>query len=68
MIDLEPPMEGVAALDLQAQDGDLEEDETRKLAGVPLEVQEAWICEDLIFVLQVSLGCHDGAVILIDRE
>jgi gamma-tubulin complex component 2 len=33
----------------------MEEDETRKLDGVPLEVQEAWICEDLIFVLQVSL-------------
>lgn len=24
------------------------------LDGVPLEVQEAWICEDLMFVLQVS--------------
>jgi hypothetical protein len=23
------------------------------LDGVPLEVQEAWICEDLSFVLQV---------------
>ena len=26
----------------------------RQLDGVPLEVQEAWICEDLMFVLQVS--------------
>lgn len=68
MIDPEPPIEDVAALDLQDQDGDLEEDEMRKLDGVPLEVQEAWICEDLIFVLQVSLGCDDGAVILTDRE
>ena len=25
------------------------------LDGVPLEVQEAWICEDLLFALQVSL-------------
>jgi hypothetical protein len=24
------------------------------LDGVPLEVQEAWICEDLLFVLQVG--------------
>jgi gamma-tubulin complex component 2 len=52
---LEPPIEQVAALDLQ--DGNIEgeaEDDGRKLDGVPLEVQEAWICEDLIFVLQVS--------------
>lgn len=38
--------------------GDVEEDtaevmDVRMLEGVPLEVQEAWICEDLIFVLQV---------------
>lgn len=26
----------------------------RALDGVPLEVQEAWICEDMMFVLQVS--------------
>jgi len=25
------------------------------LDGVPLVVQEAWICEDLLFALQVSL-------------
>lgn len=29
--------------------------EERKLDGVPLVVQEAWVCEDLRFVLQVSL-------------
>lgn len=29
--------------------------EKRLLDEVPLEVQEAWICEDLLFVLQVSL-------------
>lgn len=36
-------------------DGDEgEADDQSKLIGVPLEVQEAWICEDLMFVLQVS--------------
>ena len=30
--------------------------EERKLDGVPLVVQEAWICEDLRFVLQVRPG------------
>lgn len=40
--------------------GEDEEDEIfipemeRLLDGVPLEVQEAWICEDLMYVLQVS--------------
>lgn len=29
-------------------------EERRLLDEVPLEVQEAWICEDLLFVLQVS--------------
>lgn len=28
------------------------EDQERKLDGVPREIQEAWICEDLMFVLQ----------------
>ncbi|WVQ72425.1 hypothetical protein IAR50_001977 [Cryptococcus sp. DSM 104548] len=28
------------------------EEEERLLDGVPLEVQEAWICEDLLFILQ----------------
>jgi gamma-tubulin complex component 2 len=52
---LEPPIEQVAALNLQDRDIEGEaEDDGRKLDGVPLEVQEAWICEDLIFVLQVS--------------
>ncbi|KAK8864313.1 hypothetical protein IAR55_001560 [Kwoniella newhampshirensis] len=32
--------------------GDEEEQASRLLDGVPLEVQEAWICEDLLFVLQ----------------
>jgi hypothetical protein len=26
----------------------------RLLDSVPLEIQEAWICEDIMFVLQVS--------------
>lgn len=30
------------------------------LVGVPLEVQEAWVCEDLMFVLQVSLHVIGG--------
>jgi hypothetical protein len=29
------------------------------LDGVPLEVQEAWICEDLLFVLQVGQRCGE---------
>ena len=29
--------------------------EERLLDDVPLEVQEAWLCEDLLFVLQVSI-------------
>jgi gamma-tubulin complex component 2 len=41
---------------LELEDEDLNTDEDRKLDGVPLEVQEAWICEDLIFVLQVRLS------------
>lgn len=49
-------MEEVAALNL-GDEGEEEEEETGiRLDGVPLEVQEAWICEDLIFVLQVSLA------------
>jgi gamma-tubulin complex component 2 len=38
--------------------GDAVEDEVereRLLDGVPLEIQEAWICEDILFVLQVGL-------------
>jgi gamma-tubulin complex component 2 len=54
VLDLEPPIEEVAGLELRDEDMEME-DETRKLDGVPLEVQEAWICEDLIVVLQVSL-------------
>lgn len=56
---LNPPLEEVAALKLRDAaevDGPHEvEDTGRQLDGVPLEVQEAWICEDLIFVLQVRL-------------
>lgn len=37
-------------------DDEAEETNPRLLDGVPLEVQEAWICEDLLFVLQV--GSH----------
>jgi gamma-tubulin complex component 2 len=54
VIDLEPPVQEVAALELEEVDGD--ESEGRRLDGVPLEVQEAWICEDLIFVLQVHFS------------
>ena len=54
MIDLEPPVQEVAALELDGEE--LNADEGRRLDGVPLEVQEAWICEDLIFVLQVRLS------------
>jgi len=54
VIDLEPPVQEVAALELDG--GELNADEGRRLDGVPLEVQEAWICEDLIFVLQVRLS------------
>jgi len=59
VIDLEPPIHEVAALDLNGVDDD-EGEEGRKLDGVPLEVQEAWICEDLIFVLQVRLSSIQG--------
>lgn len=31
--------------------------EERLLDGVPLEIQEAWICEDLMFALQVRTSC-----------
>jgi len=35
--------------------GDEEMDEVETLLnGVPLEIQEAWVCEDLLFALQVS--------------
>ena len=54
VIDLEPPIQEVAALGLDEADED--GSEGRRLEGVPLEVQEAWICEDLIFVLQVRLS------------
>ena len=53
VIDLEPPVQEVAAL--QLDDENLDTDEGRRLDEVPLEVQEAWICEDLIFVLQAGL-------------
>jgi len=53
VIDLEPPVQAVAVLELD--DENLDTDEGRRLDGVPLEVQEAWICEDLIFVLQAGL-------------
>ena len=43
----------VPQADGPSSDG-LELAEERMLDGVPLEVQEAWICEDLIFVLQVG--------------
>lgn len=38
------------------EEADIDEklEEARLLDGVPLEVQEAWICEDMMFVLQVS--------------
>lgn len=45
----------------------LEDQPERQLDGVPLEVQEAWICEDLMFVLQVrSLHCKgcDAAMLI----
>ena len=32
----------------------------RSLEGVPLEIQEAWICEDLLFALQVSRSLYTG--------
>lgn len=50
---LDPPVEEVAALELGVDEAEEEEDQGRRLDGVPLEVQKAWICEDLIFVLQV---------------
>ena len=36
-----------------------EEQVERLLDGVPLEIQEAWICEDLMFALQVGLVSRD---------
>ncbi|WWC61778.1 uncharacterized protein I303_104363 [Kwoniella dejecticola CBS 10117] len=42
--------ERVAQLSLA--DGPDETEEGRSLDGIPLEMQEAWICEDLLFVLQ----------------
>ncbi|OCF40305.1 gamma-tubulin complex component 2 [Kwoniella heveanensis CBS 569] len=41
-----------AAAETEQVDGVEEGEEERLLDGVPLEVQEAWICEDLLFVLQ----------------
>jgi hypothetical protein len=38
---------------VQAQEEEEVESVQRLLDGVPLEVQEAWICEDLMFALQV---------------
>jgi gamma-tubulin complex component 2 len=51
---LDPPVGEVAALELGLDEAAEGEGPGRRLDGVPLEVQEAWICEDLIFVLQVS--------------
>jgi gamma-tubulin complex component 2 len=31
---------------------------SRLLDGVSLDVQEAWICEDMMFVLQVRCSCR----------
>jgi gamma-tubulin complex component 2 len=36
------------------EDEELARERERMLGGVPLEIQEAWICEDIMFVLQVS--------------
>lgn len=57
-------------MDVRIENRVIEEDEEeeevapevveRLLDGVPLEIQEAWICEDLIFVLQVSLTAGGG--------
>lgn len=56
----------MSVLPLPAVDGDNNEEEDpdpRQLDGVPLEVQEAWICEDLMFVLQVCCDCCSDAII-----
>ncbi|WVQ80641.1 hypothetical protein IAT38_002746 [Cryptococcus sp. DSM 104549] len=55
---------------VQQQPEEPEEDE-RLLDGVPLEVQEAWICEDLLFVLQGVEGTlirYDAAYDPLDEE
>jgi hypothetical protein len=44
-----------ADLDGDSIDGPVDRVEEKKLIGVPLVVQEAWICEDLRYVLQVGL-------------
>ena len=41
-------------LDAGEEEEEEEEEEERLLDGVGLDVQEAWLCEDLIYALQVS--------------
>lgn len=48
------PLDSPVVQDGVADGDEGEADDQSKLVGVPLEVQEAWICEDLMFVLQVS--------------
>ena len=58
---VEPPIHQVEALRIHNEQIDPAVTEStttaaaRQLDGVPLEIQEAWVCEDLIFVLQVSI-------------
>jgi hypothetical protein len=49
------PSEDEEPLRTSSTDKQSQEIEERKLDGVPLAVQEAWVCEDLRFVLQVSI-------------
>lgn len=40
-------------LEVREEEDEVDSVETL-LEGVPLEVQEAWVCEDLLFALQVG--------------
>ena len=48
-----PEREVHIQVEIGAGDEEMDEVETL-LDGVPLEIQEAWVCEDLLFALQVS--------------
>jgi hypothetical protein len=41
-------------MQVEVNGDDTEAVRERLLDSVPLEIQEAWICEDIMFVLQVS--------------
>jgi len=52
-----PEREISIRVEVGAGEDEPEQVEERLLDAVPLEIQEAWICEDLMFALQVRLAC-----------